>query len=104
MLSVRTITENKHPFELNEEEALKMDLEAEEKLRALASEEKVKRKDKLQYNVDRDNNESETLIVNTRTLPVKKIENIDLSDDVDLISLSRFNYNRFLQRYDTTFE
>jgi len=104
MLSVRTISENKHPFELNEEEALKMDLEAEEKLRALASEEKVKRKDKLQYNVDRDNNESETLIVNTRTLPVKKIENIDYSTDVDLVALSRFNHSRFLSRYDVTFE
>mgnify|MGYP003132407662 CR=1 FL=1 len=89
-------------FERQTEQELQRIQEAESNLRKLGNEGKVADKDKTQFSADNDAYKSNVITV--RLQEKKAEDDIDFTNDVDLVALSRSNFNKFMNRYDVTFE
>tara|TARA_R100000773_G_scaffold43407_1_gene41847 strand:+ start:295 stop:627 length:333 start_codon:yes stop_codon:yes gene_type:complete len=88
-------------FEQNIREELDMIEEAESKLKALASEKPVSSQEKTQY--DADEKRLTSNVINVKIQEKRPITSINTEDEVDLVALSRSNYNKFMNRYDVDF-
>jgi len=88
-------------YEQNIREELDMIEEADAKLKALASEDFVPSQGKTQYDADEKSFTSNVL--NVRIQEKRPITSINTQDEVDLVALSRSNFNKFMNRYDVDF-
>ena len=109
-LPTSVLEREKHQGDYEFEYALEHDIaeieRAEENLRNLASDKQVKGIVKLQWGQDNENYErddDEKSNKKDKPITVNK-QKLDMSNSIDLVALSRYNYKKFLSRYDATFE